>query len=145
VNIAKLPESAANPFGPHLTSLTQIPAPALAPERLGRSTLSPPVRGSGTHSLNFRKTIRERFPAAVLFAAISRPNPAFHPRCLFARAVPARRMARSADVGNEGMDAAPTRKALSRLTGVLQIQAVFRAHLGDDRKILAASDQTDDG
>ena len=51
----------------------------------------------------------------------------------------------SAGVGNEGMDAAPTRKALSRLTGVLRIKAVFRAHLGDDRKILAASDQTDDG
>jgi len=30
----------------------------------GRRRLAPPVRGSGTHSLNFRKTIRERFPAA---------------------------------------------------------------------------------
>ena len=33
----------------------------------------------------------------------------------------------------------------SRLTGVSRIEAVFRAHVGDDRKILAASDQTDDG
>ena len=29
-----------------------------------RRRLAPPVRGSGTHSLNFRKAIRERFPAA---------------------------------------------------------------------------------
>jgi hypothetical protein len=27
----------------------------------GRRRLAPPVRGSGTHSLNFQKTIRERF------------------------------------------------------------------------------------
>ena len=40
-------------------------------------------------------------------------------------------------VGNEVMDAA--------LTGVLRIKAVFRAHFGDERKILAASDQPDDG
>jgi hypothetical protein len=32
-----------------------------------------------------------------------------------------------------------------RLTGVSRIEAVFRAHIGDDHKILAASDQTDDG
>jgi hypothetical protein len=31
-NIAKLPETAANPSGPHLTSLTPIPG-TLAPER----------------------------------------------------------------------------------------------------------------
>jgi hypothetical protein len=30
------------------------------------------------------------------------------------------------------------------LAGVSRIEAVFRAHLGDERKILAASDQTDD-
>ena len=35
--------------------------------------------------------------------------------------------------------------SLGRLTGVSRIEAVFRAHVGDDRKILAASDQTDDG
>jgi hypothetical protein len=29
-------------------------------------TPTPPVRGSGTYSLNFRKTIRERFPAVDL-------------------------------------------------------------------------------
>jgi hypothetical protein len=38
-----------------------------------------------------------------------------------------------------------TENALSRLTGVPRIEAIFRAHLGDERKILAASDQTDDG
>jgi hypothetical protein len=32
------------------------------------------------------------------------------------------------------------RNALPRLTGVSRIEAVFRAHLGDERKILAASD-----
>jgi len=33
----------------------------------------------------------------------------------------------------------------SRLTGVSRIEAVFRAHFGDERKILAASDQTHNG
>jgi len=33
----------------------------------------------------------------------------------------------------------------SRLIGVSRIEAVFRAHVGDNRKILAASNQTDDG
>ena len=33
----------------------------------------------------------------------------------------------------------------SRLIGVSRIEAVFRAHFGDDLKILTASDQTDDG
>jgi hypothetical protein len=32
-----------------------------------------------------------------------------------------------------------------RLTGVSGIEAVFRAHVGDERKVLAASDQTDNG
>ena len=34
---------------------------------------------------------------------------------------------------------------LSWLAGVSWIEAVFRAHLRDERKILAASDQTNDG
>ena len=33
----------------------------------------------------------------------------------------------------------------ARLTGDSRIEAVFRAHFGDDLKILAASDQTDYG
>jgi len=33
----------------------------------------------------------------------------------------------------------------SRLIGVSRIEAIFRAHVGDNRKILAASNQTDDG
>ena len=32
-----------------------------------------------------------------------------------------------------------------RLTGVSGIEAVFSAHVGDERKVLAASDQTDNG
>ena len=35
--------------------------------------------------------------------------------------------------------------SLGRLTGVSRIEAVFRAHVGDERKVLAASDQTDNG
>ena len=38
-----------------------------------------------------------------------------------------------------------SRSRRERLTGVSGIEAVFRAHLGDDRKILAAGHQTDDG
>jgi endo-1,4-beta-D-glucanase Y len=34
---------------------------------------------------------------------------------------------------------------LSRLAGVSRIETVFRAHVGDDCEVLAASDQTDDG
>jgi hypothetical protein len=34
---------------------------------------------------------------------------------------------------------------LSRLAGVSRIEAVFRAHVGDDCEVLAASDETDDG
>jgi hypothetical protein len=34
---------------------------------------------------------------------------------------------------------------LSGLTGVPRIEAIFRAHLGNDRKILAASGETNDG
>jgi hypothetical protein len=33
----------------------------------------------------------------------------------------------------------------SRLTGVSWIEAVFRAHVSHERKILAASNQPDDG
>ena len=40
---------------------------------------------------------------------------------------------------------AGARSAKFRLTGVSRIEAVFGAHLRDERKILAASDQTDDG
>jgi hypothetical protein len=47
--------------------------------------------------------------------------------------------------GRVGNGHRTTRNALSRLTGVPRIEAIFRAHLGDERKILAASDQTDDG
>jgi len=35
--------------------------------------------------------------------------------------------------------------ALSRLTGVPRIEAVFRTHVGDDCEVLAASGETNDG
>jgi hypothetical protein len=44
----------------HAKSKKLLPKPPTMPE----ADAQPPVRGSGTHSLNFRKTIRERFPAA---------------------------------------------------------------------------------
>jgi hypothetical protein len=50
---------AAASFSAYANSKKLLPKPPTMPD----ADAQPPVRGSGTHSLNFRKTIRERFPA----------------------------------------------------------------------------------